>query len=67
MPAMEKVIRDVADIDAADRQALAHVIGKHLAEHQQVIILQQAQRRSSGSGVASHTRTVRSLAAVIRR
>ena len=35
---MEKVIRNVADIDTADRQALEHVIGKHLAEHQQVII-----------------------------
>ena len=35
---MENVIRNVADIDAADRQALEHVIGKHLAEHQQVII-----------------------------
>ena len=35
---MEKVIRNVADIDAADRQALEHVIGKHLTEDQLVII-----------------------------
>jgi hypothetical protein len=35
---MEKVIRNVADIDTADRRALEHLIGKHLAEHQQVII-----------------------------
>ena len=36
--AMEKVIRNVAEIDTVDRQALEHIIGKHLAEHQQVII-----------------------------
>ncbi|HEV3142782.1 MAG TPA: hypothetical protein VGZ47_02740 [Gemmataceae bacterium] len=35
---MEKVIRNVAEIDDADRRALEHLIGKHLAEHQQVII-----------------------------
>ena len=35
---MEKVIRNVAEIDTADRRALEHLIGKHLAEHQQVII-----------------------------
>lgn len=38
MRIMEKVIRNVAEIDPADRQAIEHVIGKHLAEHQQVII-----------------------------
>jgi hypothetical protein len=36
--AMEKFIRDVAEIDQADRRAIEHLIGKHLAEHQQVII-----------------------------
>lgn len=35
---MEKVIRNVAEIDAADRLAIVHLIGMHLAEHQQVII-----------------------------
>lgn len=35
---MEKVIRNVADIETADRQALEHLIGKHLADHEQVII-----------------------------
>ena len=35
---MEKVIRNVADIDNADRRALEHLIGTHLADHQQVII-----------------------------
>jgi hypothetical protein len=35
---MEEVIRNVAEIDDADRRALEHLIGKHLAEHQQVII-----------------------------
>ena len=35
---MEKVIRNVAEIDTADRRAIEHMIGKHLAEHQQVII-----------------------------
>jgi hypothetical protein len=35
---MEKVIRNVADMDSADRRALEHVVGKRLAEHQQVII-----------------------------
>ena len=38
MSAMEKVIRNVADIDTADRQAIEHLIGGHLAEHQQIII-----------------------------
>lgn len=35
---MEKVIRNVADIEGADRQALEHLVGQHLAEHQQVVI-----------------------------
>ena len=35
---MEKVIRNVAEIDTADRLAIEHLIGMHLAEHQQVII-----------------------------
>jgi hypothetical protein len=35
---MEKVIYNVAEIDAADRRALEHLIGKQLTEHQQVII-----------------------------
>jgi hypothetical protein len=38
MRVMEKVIRNVAEIDSADRRAIEHLIGKHLAEHQQVII-----------------------------
>jgi hypothetical protein len=35
---MEKVIRNVAEIDQADRRAIEHLIGKQLADHQQVII-----------------------------
>ena len=35
---MEKVIRDVAEIDADDRRAIEHLLGAHLAEHQQVVI-----------------------------
>jgi hypothetical protein len=35
---MVKVIRNVAEIDSADRRAIEHLIGKNLAEHQQVII-----------------------------
>ncbi len=35
---MDSVIRNVADIEGPDRRALEHLIGKHLAEHQQVII-----------------------------
>lgn len=35
--AMETIIRDVRDIDAADRRALEHVIGRELAENQKVI------------------------------
>ena len=35
---MEKVTRNVAEIDTADRRALEHVIGTHLTERQQVII-----------------------------
>ena len=35
---METVIRNVAEIDSADRQAIEHLIGKRLTEHQRVII-----------------------------
>ena len=35
---MDKVIRNVAEIDTADRRAIEHLIGEHLAEHQQIII-----------------------------
>ncbi|MBI1812700.1 hypothetical protein HYR82_02880 [Candidatus Peregrinibacteria bacterium] len=35
---MEKVIRNVGDIDRADRRALERLTGKPLAEGQQVII-----------------------------
>jgi len=35
---MEKVIRNVRDIDRADRQALEHVLGQRLRENQQVVI-----------------------------
>ena len=35
---MEKIVRNVADIETADRRALEHVIGKSLADHQQIII-----------------------------
>lgn len=35
---MDKIIRDVRDIDGADRQALEHVIGQRLRENQQIII-----------------------------
>jgi hypothetical protein len=35
---MEKVIRNVRDIDRADRQALEHVLGQSLRENQQVVI-----------------------------
>ena len=35
---MDSIIRNVTDIDQADRQALEHVIGQHLRENQQVVI-----------------------------
>ena len=35
---MDSVTRDVADIDARDREALEHVIGHSLADDQRVII-----------------------------
>ena len=35
---MDSVTRNVADIDAADRQALEHVIGRSLSTSQQVVI-----------------------------
>ena len=38
MQSMEKIIRNVSDIDAADRRTLEHVIGKPLNEDQQLII-----------------------------
>lgn len=35
---MEPVIRNVRDIDTANRQAIEHVIGRELGEDQKVII-----------------------------
>lgn len=35
---MEKIIRSISEIDAADRQALEHLIGAPLTEHQQIVI-----------------------------
>lgn len=35
---MERIIRNVAEIDSADRRAIEHLIGDRLAEHQQIII-----------------------------
>ena len=35
---METVIRNVDEIDAHDRQALEHVLGKSLTENQQLVI-----------------------------
>ena len=35
---METVIRNVGDIDAQDRQALEHVLGRSLRENQQLVI-----------------------------
>jgi hypothetical protein len=35
---MEKIIRNVRDIDGADRQVLEHVIGQRLRENQQIIV-----------------------------
>jgi hypothetical protein len=35
---METVIRNVRDIDSAHRQALEHVVGQRLGEHDQIII-----------------------------
>lgn len=34
---MDSIIRDVGDMDAADRKAVEHVIGRRLGQHQQVI------------------------------
>ena len=35
---MDTFIRNVKDIGTSDRQALEHVIGQHLSEHQQLVI-----------------------------
>jgi hypothetical protein len=35
---MESITRNVAEIDATDRQALEHVVGRQLLENQQVVI-----------------------------
>jgi len=35
---MDSIIRNVTDIDQADRQALEHVVGRQLHENQQVVI-----------------------------
>lgn len=38
MFSMESIIRNVREIDHGERQALEHVLGRELAENQQVII-----------------------------
>jgi hypothetical protein len=38
MKVMEKVVRNVAEIDSADRRAIEHLIGRNLDESQQVVI-----------------------------
>jgi hypothetical protein len=35
---MDEIIRNVRDIDTADREALEHVVGRKLGENQQLII-----------------------------
>lgn len=35
---MESFIRDVRDIDSADRRAIEHVVGKTLSENQRLVI-----------------------------
>ena len=35
---MQDIIRNVRDIDTADRRALEHVIGQHLSEDQRLVI-----------------------------
>jgi hypothetical protein len=35
---MENVVRNVRDIDSADRQALEHMLGQQLRENQQLVI-----------------------------
>lgn len=54
---METIIRNVGDIDAHDRQALEHVLGKSLCGNQQLVIsivdlqipLKAAPRGATGS------------------
>ena len=53
---MEKVIRNVADIDADDRRVLEHVIGKRLAENQQLII-SVVSPDVPGSDISCHANT----------
>jgi hypothetical protein len=54
---MESIIRNVRDIDTADRQALEHVVGSVLRENQQLIIqvvsvdLSDSQPQASGNGL----------------
>ena len=35
---MENVVRNVRDIDSADRHALEHILGQRLRENQQLVI-----------------------------
>ncbi|MCO6455830.1 MAG: hypothetical protein J5I93_11085 [Pirellulaceae bacterium] len=35
---MESIVRNISDIDTADRRALEHVLGQPLLENQQIII-----------------------------
>jgi hypothetical protein len=35
---LENVVRNVMDIDAADRNALEHILGQQLRENQQLVI-----------------------------
>jgi hypothetical protein len=44
---MESIIRNVAEIDAADRQALEHVVGRQLRENEQIVIQIENTKASS--------------------
>ena len=56
---MESIIRNVRDIDSADREALEHVVGSALRENQQLIIqvvsidLSDPTAQKSGDGIWS--------------
>jgi len=52
---MDNIIRNVTDIDLADRQALEHVVGRQLQENQQVVINIRSVDAPNSTAGASQT------------
>jgi hypothetical protein len=52
---MKSIVRNISDIDTADRRALEHVVGQRLRENQQVIIQVTTVGQASGEAPLAPT------------